>query len=286
MSAIIGRLWPCVLGMIVVTFSACEARGNAFVSGAYYRLGEDDPGAAAGAVGNNPTVDQFTNALNLGRIGSPHYSSNVPKGYATSKLSMAFANLGLGGPSFLGYYGRATSLPTDQGVALEAWVNTPDVSVVLDPPTAPHLVAYNGTPGVNGFGFYESGGSYVARIGGVDHLLGPTGSGTWHHLAFVQSFGNSSYYYDGKQVSSSSTDAPPVAPTGGFWLGGRQSGTSDLDLFNGYVDEVRYQAFNPIAAGAFEPTAFLIDAPEPSSIMLVAMVGALGICKRRRAVRP
>jgi len=32
--------------------------------------------------------------------------------------------------------------------------------------------------------------------------------------------------------------------------------------------------------------AFLIAAPEPSSIMLVAMVGALGICKRHRAVRP
>jgi hypothetical protein len=199
---------------------------------------------------------------------------------------MAFANLGLGGPTVLGYYGRATPLPTDQGYELEAWVNTPDVSVVLDPPTAPHLVAYNGTPGVNGFGFYESGGNYVARIGAVDHPLGPTGSGTWHHLAFVQSFGNSSYYYDGKQVSSSSTDPLPLPPTGGFWLGGRQSGASDLDLFNGYVDEVRYQSFNPIAAGSFEPTAFLIDAPEPSSMMLMAVLGALGICKRRRAVRP
>jgi hypothetical protein len=29
-------------------------------------------------------------------------------------------------------------------------------------------------------------------------------------------------------------------------------------LFNGWMDEVRYQSFNPLAAGAFEPTAFLI----------------------------
>jgi hypothetical protein len=279
------RSWRYLLALVAITSITLETRGSAFVRGAYYRLGENDAGAAAGAVGNDPTIDSFADALHLGRFGSPRYSSNVPAGYAESKLSMAFANIGLGGPSVLGYYGRTASLPTDQGYALEAWVNTPDVSVVLDPPTAPHLVAYNGTPGTNGFGFYESGGNYVARIGATDHPLGPTGGATWHHLAFIQSFSNASYYYDGKLVSSNSTDPLPVAPSGGFWVGGRHSGINDLDLFNGYIDEVRYQSFNPIAAGSFEPTAFLIDAPEPSQIALVGIVAACGLSLRRRRPR-
>ncbi len=32
-------------------------------------------------------------------------------------------------------------------------------------------------------------------------------------------------------------------------------------LFNGWIDEVRYQSFNPLSAGAFNPTAFLIRDP-------------------------
>jgi hypothetical protein len=283
MSATNLRSWHYVLALIAIAVIALESRGSAFVRGAYYRLGENDPGAAGGAVGNDPTIDSFTDALNLGRFGSPRYSANVPQKYAASKLSMSFANIGLGGPTVLGYYGRTTPLPAvDQGYALEAWVNTPDVSVVLDPPTSPHLVAYNGTPGLNGFGFYESGGNYVARIGATDHPLGPTGGATWHHLAFVQSFADASYYYDGKLISSTSTDPLPLAPTGGFWLGGRQSGVDNLDLFNGYVDEVRYQSFNPLAAGAFEPTAFLIDAPDPSQLALVGVTAVYGLTLRRR----
>jgi hypothetical protein len=283
MSAANLRSWRYVLALIVATSIASKTRGNAFVRGAYYRLGDNDPGAVAGAVGNDPTIDSFIDSLNLSRFGSPRYSANVPSKYAASKLSMAFANIGLGGPTVLGYYGRTTPLPAvDQGYGLEAWVNTPDVSVVLDPPVAPHLVAYNGTPGVNGFGFYEMGGNYVARIGAIDHPLGSTGSGTWHHLAYVQSFANASYYYDGKLISSTSTDPLPLAPTGGFWVGGRQSGVNNLDLFNGYVDEIRYQSFNPIAAGAFEPTAFLIDAPDPSQLALVCVAAAYGLSFRRR----
>src|SRR5258706_10742332 len=120
-----------LLALIVMTSITLETRGNAFIRGAYYRLGENDPGAAAGAVGNDPTIDSFVDSLNLSRFGSPRYSANVPPKYAASKLSMSFANIGLGGPTVLGYYGRTTPLPTDQGYALEAWVNTPDVSVAL-----------------------------------------------------------------------------------------------------------------------------------------------------------
>jgi hypothetical protein len=276
------RSWPCVLGLILTSALTLRARASAFVSGAYYRLGDDDPGAVSGAVGNDPTLDSFTSALNLSRVGAPHYSSNTPAGYTLSKLSMAFANEGLGGPSFLGYYTRPKPLPTDQGYAIEAWVNTPTISPLLDPPTAPHLIAYNGTPGTDGFGLYEIGGQYVARLGATDHPLGPTGDDAWHHVAYIQSFDNASFYYDGKLVSSTTGDPTPLAPTGAFWLGGRNLTGDDTDLFNGYIDEVRYQAYNPIAAGAFEPASFLIDAPEPSAIALLGLAISFGTLRRRK----
>jgi hypothetical protein len=268
-----------VLGLILVSTLTPDARANAFVRGAYYRLGEDDPGATPGAVGNDPTLDSFTDHLDLARVGAPHYSANTPAGYALSKLSMGFGQI-TGGPALLGYYTRPTPLPTDQGYALEAWVSSFD-SGILDPPTFDQLVAYNGTPGTDGFGFYQTGAGYVARVGAKDHALGPADDDVWHHLAYIQSFGNASFYYDGQLVGSTSTDSLPLPPTGGFWLGGRKVGADDADLFNGNIDEVRYQSFNPIAAGAFDPAAFLIDAPEPGALWLLTLVVAVAAFRRR-----
>ena len=87
---------------------------------------------------------------------------------------------------------------------------------------------------------------------------------TWHHLAYVFSLGSSSYYYDGKEVAGPiSTDPIPATAAGGLWVGGQSTGggTTTAFPFNGLVDEVRYQSYNPIAAGAFDPTDFLISAP-------------------------
>src|ERR1051325_8431679 len=98
-------------GGVVILLINEIASANAFVRGAYYRLGDDDPGAAAGAVGNNPTKDSFNDALDLARVGSPRYAADVPpRGPSPNKLSMSFANNGLGGPAVLGYYGRTPSL--------------------------------------------------------------------------------------------------------------------------------------------------------------------------------
>jgi hypothetical protein len=96
----------------------------------------------------------------------------------------------------------------------------------------------------------------------------------------VQSLGSESYYYDGKLVLQTTSDPLPVAATGGFWLGGRSTASGAADLFSGQIDEVRYQSFNPIAAGAFEPTNFLITVPEPAAACL-CLVAALLIGGRR-----
>jgi hypothetical protein len=272
--------------LLLIALSPCS-HASVFVSGAYYRLGDDDPGALANATGNDPTRDSFPDALHLARFDNPKYSAFTPPGWPASKLSMAFANESLGGPAIPGHYGRATSLPMGDpalpGYALEAWVAT--THGLLGPETgAPgsRLIAYNGDPNANGFGLYESGANYVVRIAATERVLGPAQNGVWHHLAYVQSLGTSSYYYDGQLVASSATDPVPLTATGGFWVGGRHVATDTLDPFNGWIDEVRYQSFNPVAAGLFNPTDFLIQTPEPSALAAGALFLIATSCRRRR----
>ena len=91
----------------------------------------------------------------------------------------------------------------------------------------------------------------------------------------------SSYYYDGKLVATSTIDPAPAAATGGFWVGGQASAGNVVYGLNGWVDEVRYQTFNPIAAGAFEPAAFLI-APEPATLGFLPLVLMITLRRRRK----
>jgi hypothetical protein len=260
-------------GWLGLGVSTCRA--SAFVRGAYYRLGEADAGAAAGSVGRDPTVDSFTDHLDLGRFGSPVYSADVPaRGPAGDKLSMQFPNAAGGGA----FYGRATSASmVEQGYALEAWAKAASAGAPAS------LIAYNGDPASNGFGLFEDGGNYVARIGTFERVLGPADPGAWHHLAYVFSLGSSSYYYDGKAVAGPiSTDPVPTTAAGGFWVGGQSLGASTTAFpFDGLVDEVRYQSYNPIAAGAFDPTDFLISAPEPGSLWIVVAAAAPMLLRRR-----
>jgi Concanavalin A-like lectin/glucanases superfamily len=282
---------------VATLLSSCTVLASAFVRGAYYQLGDADPGAAAGNVGNDPTLDSFSDALNLKRLGSPHYAADVPAlGPAGDKLSMSFANIGLGGPAFPAAYSRSDPLPVVvQGIALEAWVKAGPTN--LDQPTTgrEELLAYNGDPAANGFGFFLSGDQYVARLGapdapvggpastGTDHVLGPATVGAWHHLAYVYSLGTSTYYFDGKPVGTNTTDPAPLTATAGFFLGGRPAGAPDAVQygFNGWLDEVRYQSFNPLSAGAFAPDAFLIT-PEPTALTLVPLASLVLLRRRGR----
>ncbi len=272
----------CGVTVLGMGFGVTTAKGSAFVLGAYYRLGDDDPGATAGATGNDPTVDSFGGLHNLSRFGLPSYSSDVPaRGPAGDVLSMQYANVGLGGPAVLGFYGSAKSISIDsQGYALEAWVKAG--SNVLDAPTDERLIAYDGDPSANGFGLFQNGSEYVARIGTVERKIGPVETGVWHHLAYVYSLGNSSYYFDGNLVGESNTDPTAIGPSGGMWVGGEAGagGASDQFLFNGLIDEVRLQSFNPIAAGAFDPTAFLIT-PEPATASLIGGAALILLLRRR-----
>ena len=273
-----------VFCVALVSLAAGQCLASAFVRGAYYQLGDADPGAAAGAVGNDQTLDSFADALHLTRAGSPHYSSNVPAlGPVGNKLSMAFANQGLGGPAFPGLYARTTALPmVEQGIALEAWAMAGPTNLDSPDSIRNEVLAYNGDPADSGFGLLLHADNYVARVGPFEQVLGPAGVGEWHHLAYVHSLGTSSYYYDGRLVAESTKDPAPVAATAGFSRGGQPSGDAMLYSYNGWLDEVRYQTFNPLSAGAFNPTAFLI-VPEPSACALLAVAAASALLRRRRA---
>jgi hypothetical protein len=258
-----GRLLAVFLCLALVVETSRTGLAAAFIRGAYYRLGDADPGATPGTIGNDPTQDSFGDDLDLNRFGSPRYSADVPpRGPWESKISMAFANDSLGGPAVPGFYGREDALSMiEQGYALEAWVKHVPPGL-LDSPDGEvsSLVAYNGQPDSNGFGLFVSGNEYVARVGSFERSLGPATAFEWHHLAYVQTLGTASYFYDGKLVHETTSDPLPTTAKGGFWLGGLSTGASDEGnhLFNGWIDEVRYQSFNPLSAGAFNPTAFLI----------------------------
>ncbi|HEV8608340.1 MAG TPA: LamG-like jellyroll fold domain-containing protein [Tepidisphaeraceae bacterium] len=263
---------PALASLILLLITE-SASASAFVRGAWYRLGDDDPGASVADIGIDPTRDSFSEHRDLSRFFSPHYAADVPPlGPQPNKFSMAFANQSLGGPGIPGFYGRFSALGMfEQGYALETWVKS--ASLFVGPgSTDNQLIAYNGDPPNNsGFGFFREGANYVARVGIFERLLGPAGELEWHHLAYIQSLGASSYYYDGKLIAQNTTDPIPNPATGGFWIGGRNTGSADVELFNGWIDEVRYQSFNPLAAGAFDPTNFLITVPEPTTTALLIL---------------
>jgi len=279
------RLYFAIVSCVVLPcLTAGECLASAFVRGAYYQLGDADPGAAAGAVGNDQTLDSFADGLHLDRSGSPHYSSNVPPlGPFGNKLSMAFANEGLGGPAFPGLYARTAALPmVEQGLALEAWAMAGPTNLDSPDSIRNEMLAYNVNPADSGFGLFLHADNYVARVGPFEKVLGPADVGAWHHLAYVYSLGTSSYYYDGRLVAESTKDPAPAAPTAGFSLGGQPSGDAMLFPYNGWLDEVRYQSFNPMSAGAFNPTSFLI-VPEPAACAILAAAAAVALLRRRRA---
>ncbi|HEV8290450.1 MAG TPA: LamG domain-containing protein [Tepidisphaeraceae bacterium] len=274
------RISRLVCAACVILLINQFASASAFVRGAYYRLGDEDSGAVAGALGNNPTIDSFSDHLDLSRFGTPLYSSDVPpNGPFPNKLSMAFSNNDNHNP--FAYYGRSKALDmSQQGYALEAWVKAPVAPI---DPGGGELIAYNGDPFTDGFGLFRDGdsGTYMFRAGSFSQELGPANDGAWHHLAYVRTFSNASYWFDGKLVKETTTDPAPLATADGFWIGGRTYPTGAGYVFNGLIDEVRYQTFNPLAAGAFDPTSFLITVPEPGTLSVLIAAVAL-LCNRRR----
>lgn len=255
------------------TFALLAVAGLTLASSAHaevvasYNLGEDDAGAAAGNIGNDPTTAAVGGDLT--RLGDPTYSATVPAGGST--LSMAFDGSG----DY--YFGAAPT--TDVGN---------DFTISFDA---------IGSNGAAGFSFLASvggnwGGMAVVEIGGNVTVFMPGGPGAgdggfdldgdqdWHNyvLAWDADVTTLTLSVDGNLVSTLVAGPANGQIVDAFTVGGNFRGTTVGDApvpgsataadfegsFNGTIDNV------------------VVDVvPEPGSLALLAF-GCLVIARRRR----
>jgi hypothetical protein len=256
------RLTPCGLIALwgLITLAPCSVSAAVI---AQYNLGEDDPGAFAGFVGNDPTNDALGgNALK--RTGGPIYSSNVPAGGST--LSMDF-----GTPD--NYY---------NGPAPTTDFATNNITIEFD--------AYMVTPGTSGFSFLVSmgsnfGGFSVVEIGGAVSAFMPGAGGgasvpvtlnQWQHykLHWDAPSTTLSLELDGSLVSTRVGNPANNQIVNSLTLGAndRRSDPANDPLFEGFfiglLDNVVVSA---------------VPIPEPGAILLAGLACTFAVANRRRS---
>ena len=241
---------------------------NAFAVQAHYRLGENDPGAVNGNIGNAVTIDD-TGLRNLNRFGSPAYTSNTPGPVSTR--AMDFFN----GSGENYSAGPVVTTQTNNWV-LEAWVNA-------DSTTGVDIVAYNGNTSNAGFGLIRNGNEWQGLFGGVAILdyNANVVIDQWTHLALVREGGLTRLFVNGVQVGGA-LGSGLNAPAGSFMIGGNPLNAGES--FDGQIDEVRLSLLN----GPFSTRNLLLNenipVPEPTALSLMAVAGAaLGMRRRRVA---
>jgi len=233
--------------LAVGTFLALAGAAEATVTDVgLYRLGEDDAGAVAGGLGNNPTTAAV--GTNATRYGDPTYSANTPG--AASTLSMDFDDVGDH------YRAPVYDLGTNNW-GMEAWVYSTDAG-------------NNGWAFSNGrhligqffgnFKWHRNGQGDVANV--------PVAPNAWHHMALVRDGGTLTAYFDGVPVTTTNrTDTWDW----GFAIGARPGGD---ELWEGQVDHVRLFTFAP---GQFNPaTDLTLDMSGGSPPPPVTVVADLG----------
>src|SRR5271167_3340857 len=214
-----------LIALAWLALSAAPARATITVV-SYWRMGENDPGATAGATATATTDSVGSHKLTCS--GQALYSTDVSPAalvHTDSMLSVNFTNSA--------YASNSAVVSTAQdNFGIEAWV---------EPTALPtrQVIAFNGSIDTNGWGIVVEGSSYKGLIG--DLLVGPStataASNVWTHVALVRNNGVATLYTNGVAAGNTSTAAPGL-PTGSFALG------SDLPSplfvsFSGLMDEVR-----------------------------------------------
>ncbi len=238
-----GLLRACLFGL-AATLLSTPTRGEV-TNLAWYRLGDDDPGAASGQAVNTTTID-FLGGNSLRRIGAARYTNDV---FPSAERIGSQVAVVFGGTGFYTNAGAATAAQDNFG--LEAWVK------VLNTNNGVYVIAHNGNPGANGWGLGLQvtnpplGGpqlSFFGEFGGSAIRIGSTsGRALAAHLALVRDGGATRLYLNGTAAGTVST-LTPTAPTGAFQIAG-------IPSFPGIIDEVRVFTFAP---GQFSVNDLLI----------------------------
>lgn len=185
-----------------------------------WRLGEDDPGAVAGAVTNNPTTAAVGNDLT--RNGDPTYSSDTPAYARTpSSLSVTFDGTG----DYFSDTSAATS--ATMNVGFEAWVKASTTA-------GTDIIAFNGATGGPGYGTLRAGSNYTGLVGGAGFFGSvPVSVGKWQHVATLSNSTDIGLYVDGAFAGFRPLGGAPAAT---FTVGANNVGGEE---FNGNIDAVR-----------------------------------------------
>jgi hypothetical protein len=233
------------------------ASGTVFTV-SYYRLGEDDPGAAAGQAANQVTMDSGGGAVNLYRSGTvPTYATNT--GISGSTLYVAVAG---------GGYTNNSPFALDDNWGIEVWVKA-DVAAPTLSTDGYATIAFNGDSGHNGMGILQTpDGRFFGLCGNGPGVGGaPVAPGVWTHLALVTAGGTTTFYVNGVPTG---TAGRPFAPASFFGIGLNPGGYGGGERFQGGMDEARVFGF---AAGQFSTNDLLLGGVPPPSQAPVILSG-------------
>jgi uncharacterized Zn-binding protein involved in type VI secretion len=227
-----------------LTLTVLPAGSPGVVAAAYYRLGENDPGATAGQSAGLTTQDAEGDR-HLNQVGTPPlYSADT--GVTGSTLALAV--------EYGGYTLDTPLLTATDNWGLEAWVKT-------DYTEENHCIVYNGNSANSGMGIYQLGGNFAGLAGGVA-VVGqtPVIPGAWTHLAVVVTGGTTTFYVNGVATG---TSGRPNAPTteGSAFLVGMKPDFSEP--FFGLIDEVRVFTVLP---GHFSAGDLLLSRVPPDAL--------------------
>jgi hypothetical protein len=207
----------------------------------WYRLGENDPGAANGVAATN-TIDN-AGAHPLPVFGQASYTSDVAysaSSHVASSLSMRFTN------SAYALTNSVASTLTDN-FGIECWVKPVNAGGV-------QVIAFNGNSSLSGWGLIINGSTYMASLGGqVQWGTSTVVPNTWAHLALVRNNGTATFYVNG--IPEGTNLIAPNPALGAFALAAPpESPTSEF--FTGELDEARIFTFAP---GQFAQSDLLVN---------------------------
>jgi alpha-L-arabinofuranosidase len=244
-------LWnPMRLLLCLVSVAAPATCGHAVVTNVvWFRLGENDPGAASGLAATNTTA--LVGSRVLKAFGNPVYTNSVSTGasaHVGSSLAVRFSGSGQCFSNTL-----VTGLTDNFGI--EAWVKPSDVS------SSVRIIAYNGKTTNDGWGIYQDRTNYFGVFGGGSGVqIGGTAAtataGTWTHVALVRAGGVAGLFINGVLNGATTTTSPVGLAIGDPFAIGAIPQSPSSGGFNGTIDEVRIFTFSN---GLFRTTDLLIN---------------------------